>query len=208
MAVDEQRTVNHQWQWSYTQFYNCNNLTKVSFPIGVANIGQLAFSDCSNLTSIGLSDGLISIKEEAFRYCHKLTTVSIPASVASIGKNAFYDCNLLEAIEVAKENTSYTSIGGVLFDKAINILLQYPEGKQNVAYTIPASVKSIGADAFYKCSRLTYVTIDAIEPPELIGGNNFETNAGDILYVPKASLEAYKSSAKWRRVFAQIEEQP
>ncbi|MBR1656394.1 MAG: leucine-rich repeat domain-containing protein [Prevotella sp.] len=57
-----------------------------------------------------------------------------------------------------ENNTAYSSIDGVLFNKSQTELVCYPGGKQG-AYTIPNSVTSIGSSAFYGCTGLTSVTI-------------------------------------------------
>ena len=99
-----------------------------------------------------------SIGDYAFNYCSGLTSIEIPNSVTSIGNYAFSLCGLLTEINVDENNTVYSSIDGVLFNKSQTELIQYPEGKQG-SYTIPNSVTSIGDWAFYKCSSLTSVTI-------------------------------------------------
>jgi hypothetical protein len=61
---------------------------------------------------------------------------------------------------VDNQNPKYTSNSGVLFDKQMHTLIQYPAGKSGL-YIIPASVVSIGARAFLDCSGLTSVVIPA-----------------------------------------------
>ena len=55
-------------------------------------------------------------------------------------------------------NPSYVGLDGVLFNKSLTILLQYPNAKAG-SYTIPNSVTSIGYGAFASCTALTSVTI-------------------------------------------------
>jgi len=55
-------------------------------------------------------------------------------------------------------NSVYSSLGGVLFDKAQTTLIEFPEGRGG-SYAIPNSVTSIGDYAFYDCTSLTSVTI-------------------------------------------------
>jgi hypothetical protein len=124
----------------------------------VTRIGDNAFSHCTNLTSITIPNSVTSIGDQAFFYCTNLTSVTIGNSVTSIGGWAFSGCSRLTAFKVDTQNPSYSSLGGVLFDKDQSTLIQYPLGIAG-AYSIPSSVTSIGGWAFYGCPSLTSVTI-------------------------------------------------
>ena len=67
-------------------------------------------------------------------------------------------CSGLTSIVVDASNTAYSSQDGVLYDKAMTALIQYPGGKSG-EFTIPSSVTSIYDYAFETCAGLTSVTI-------------------------------------------------
>ena len=121
-------------------------------------IGDNAFYDCTSLTSMTIPGSLTSIGVSAFQFCTSLTSVTIPAGVTSIGYMAFYGCASLSAIGVSSDNPDYASIEGVLYDKAVTTLIQFPGGKAG-AFTIPDGVASIGDAAFGDCDSLTSLTI-------------------------------------------------
>jgi hypothetical protein len=80
--------------------------------------------------------------------------INIPTSVTSIGANAFAACN---NVNVDINNSKYSSINGVLFDKAQTSLIHYPS--YNIgSYTIPSSVKYI-ADYAFAGGEVTSITI-------------------------------------------------
>ena len=125
---------------------------------GVTSIGSEAFFDCTSLTHITIPDSVTSIGNNAFQNT-SLTSVTIPASVTSIGVTAFDYCTSLTAITVDMNNSFYSSVNGVLFDKNQHTLIQYSGGNVGTSYTIPKTVTSVGEAAFQYCTNLTSVTI-------------------------------------------------
>lgn len=97
-----------------------------------------------------------SIADGAFSDC-ALGSVTIPGSVISIEDGAFYDC-FVTAYTVDAANPAYASPGGILFNKNLTTLVQYPRLLTG-PYTIPNSVTSIGYYAFVYSQDLTSITI-------------------------------------------------
>ncbi|MGN0501532.1 MAG: leucine-rich repeat protein [Ruminococcus sp.] len=125
-------------------FYGCSQIKNLS--ISAKTIGDYAFSLCSQLESVSFSDNLETIGDEAFKSTG-LSEVSIPSAVSDIGKRAFAT-NKIEKISVAKNNQYYTSIDGVLFNKLVTEIIDYPNYTEAESYAVPQSVTSIGEYAF------------------------------------------------------------
>ena len=125
----------------------------------MTSIGNSAFKNCTSLASIEIPSSVTSIGNEAFAYCTNLTSIEIPSGVTSIENYAFSNCTSLNSINVDKDNQSYSSEDGILFDKEKKKLITYPAGKKEKEYNIPSSVTSIGAGTFYGCRSLTRIEI-------------------------------------------------
>ena len=140
-------------------FSGCSGLKSVMIPDSVTAIGGNAFSWCSGLKSVTIPDGVTEIGAGAFMGCRELYSVIIPASVTKIEWLAFSLCEALTQINVAEGNQSFALVDGVLYTKDLTELVVCPNGMSSV--TILPSVKSIRADAFRGCAKLTAVTVPA-----------------------------------------------
>jgi len=139
-------------------FYSCISLTSVTMPENLTSIGTSAFSTCTSLTSVTIPGNVTTIGNQVFRLCGSLTSLAIPSSVTSIGVMVFYQCFNLTSIDVDPSNPNYASVGGVLYNKALTYLVQYPLAIAG-PFTVPNNVTTIGYQAFYYCTSLTSVTI-------------------------------------------------
>ena len=138
--------------------YN-TDIKSVVIENGITSIGDYVFFNCSSLTSITIPNSVTSIGEYVFAQCKSLTSITIPDKVLRIGENAFLACESLTDITVDNKNNYYSSIDGVLFNKAQSSLIKYPEGKNGKSYIIPDSVNSIETSAFIYCYELTSITL-------------------------------------------------
>ena len=139
-------------------FYNCGELTGISLPDAVETIADYAFSLCFSLNGITLPKNLKTIGYRAFENCGKIKNINIPSKVTEIATLAFCGCNSLTKITVAEDNTSFSSIDGVLYDKEQLTLLCYPSAKQG-DFDMPSTVTTIGQYAFYAVRMLNKLVL-------------------------------------------------
>ena len=190
------------------------SLTSVIIPDSVTEIGTNPFIGCTNLKKFEgkfaadngrclikdnviisyantsgaeytIPDSVTTIGNYAFHSCISLTSVIIPESVTSIGNRAFVNCYSLTSVTIPD---SVTSIGNYAFTDCSSL----------TSVTIGNGVTSIGRWAFYSCTALQEVYCKATTPPTATSDLMFDDNAsGRKIYVPSASVSAYKSAAYW-----------
>lgn len=182
-------------------------ITSIAIPNSVARIGKWAFSS-TKLTSVTIPPGIKTLEEHTFNGCRSLSEVSLANTLTSIGKQAFYRCTSLKSIEIPDK---VTSIGEFAFWNCRSL----------TSVTIPNSVISIGYNAFDGGDEYTpniNTIISYIDNPFQIEGrtsynekNHYcgvfsrKTFSNAILYVPKGTIDKYKSTEGWKD-FANIKE--
>lgn len=125
-------------------FYSCIELTSINIPNGVKEIGAMAFDSCAALKSIKIPDSVTTIGKHAFSGCALLTSIEIPSSVTRIGDRAFYSCTGLTSVII---QNGVEEIGVMTFWNCPGI----------TSIEIPDSVTKIERGAFSGCkATITY----------------------------------------------------
>ena len=177
-------------------FFGCHNLSSVSLPSTLQAIRDNAFEFCSSLTSITIPDRVTQLGNWVFSGCESMTQATIGNSVQNVDSSTFSDCYVLENILVNPGNSAYCSISGVLFNIDRTELILYPTGKTAQTYTVPNGVTSIGDYAFLYCNAIT----DVILPGGVtsIGEGAFSTcEALKSITIPE-SVSSIGVDAFWR----------
>ena len=148
-------------------FFNKNQTTLLMYPMGksdtsyvvpntVTTIRKAAYNPF--LTSITLPTGLRTISGYAFE-SSKLTSIFIPDSVTSYSGNPFINSDSLASIDVGENNVNYKSIGGVIYSKNGQTLLDYPAGKTDTSFEIPSGVTTLDSQWNWYNKYLRRITV-------------------------------------------------
>ena len=196
-------------------FSGCSSLTSATIGNSVTVIRASAFDDCTSLKNVTIGNSVTWIQGNPFCHCSSLKAFygkfassdnrclivdgvlnsfapaglkeyTIPNGTISIGDSAFRDCSSL--VRVIMPN-SLISIQPAAF--------YYSTSLTNI--TIPDSVTWIGEYAFFGCTSLKEVYCKPTTPPRAVtsGSNYWSAFGGCDIYVPTASVDAYKAADGW-----------
>ena len=158
------------------------------FDDSIESIPDSAFKSCYDLANCNLPASCGSIATSAFQSCYKHVLsdkdLTVLSKVATIGDSAFYGAAALaHAIDLSGVNT----IGQSAFYSCA--LLE--------SVVIGEHVTSIGNNAFASIPALREVTVKATTPPTITDYTFNNDSTLGAIYVPAASVDAYKAASGW-----------
>ncbi|MBP5714132.1 MAG: leucine-rich repeat protein [Prevotella sp.] len=205
-------------------FFGCSSLKRIIIPASVNSISGDSFSGCTGLIAIDVLEGnetydsrngcnaiistadneliqgcretvipsdVTSIGEDAFSYMTNIIHVSVPEGVTILKWGAFTGCNGLKSVTLPNSLTTIETYG-------FNYCVSLEE------VSIGKGIITIDDLAFQNCTSLNVLKIYATVPPTIAadedpfiiyGGSSFRNNI--TLYVPQASVDAYKADSYW-----------
>jgi len=142
-------------------FKTCLSLEEVvlSENSNLTMIGNNAFEETISLTTIYLPESLIKINDYAFLNSGLVGTINIPLNVSYLGAGAFASCYNLENIYVDDKNTSYEDVDGVVYNKELTELVQYPIGRKISNYQLLDTTLIVKDSAFYGANYLNVINL-------------------------------------------------
>ena len=147
------------------------------------------------VTILGVAGSLVNKFKSLVDRSITTVTADDLAGATSIGAYAFDGCTRLTSITIPD---SVRIIGGSAFYYCYSL----------TSLTIPDSVTSIGGYAFYNCNNIGSITIMATTPPTLTNSNAFDSTNNCPIYVPAASVSAYKNATNWTSLASRIQAIP
>ncbi len=151
--------------------FSSADITKLTVPASVTEIGETAFYTCMQLKEViflsaETDNGGLNISELAFQNCDELVKVTFPKHIAAemaaggaaLFDSVFFGCEMLDTFAVSAEGGTYSAKDGVLYSGDGKTLVYYPRARQG-AFEVPEAVETIAAGAFAEHRYLTQVTI-------------------------------------------------
>lgn len=210
-------------------FRDCSALPEITIPAAVKRIGNNVFKGCTSLANVTIADrdSVLTLgynkayyssedDEPMFADC-PLNAVYIGGNIsystdASDGYSPFYRNTSLESVTITdketeiSENEFYgcTNLKNVTLGDGIEAIGSYAfSGCAALEdFTFGSSLDSIGKEAFSDCTAMTRLVSRTAEPPVCGPQALDDINKWTCkLYVPDASIDAYKAADQWKEFF-------
>lgn len=208
-------------------FTECKYLENVVLPPNIQGIGKNAFYNCSNLVNMPLPNGLSVLESFSLKGCTKLIVEDLPNSITQIGTDVFYYNKNFVNTNVNLPNLKGILGGGSFsktnIKKVSNLGSITTLGKSLADYVgpygcgpfadcteleyaiLPETITSSTSSAAFKgCTFLKAIIVKGATPFTLQYAGDFDNTNNCHIYVPDASVEAYKTATNWSRYASRI----
>lgn len=186
----------------------------VTLPLALTSIPSYAFYLCYSLLNVVLPRSC-TIGNYCFNYAESLQTISFGQSISGLGAYSLQNCYNLQSVCLP----SGATLDSHLMENDYHVRdIVIPEGVASIpdycfctcsnvrTLRIPSTVTSIGSSALSSMESLTVLYCLAAAPPSLT--RNPWLSFHVTIYVPAASVEAYKTATNWINYTSQIQAIP
>ena len=195
-------------------FKGSTSLESVVLPGTISKIDAGTFSGFANLLIEDLNlDNLTFLGNNAFKGTG-IRKISNLGKITEVPISAFQECTVLTEIALSniivsiKDSCfrSCINLKTVIFPHSLSVIRDWGfyECTSLESIVLPDSITEIRIGAFAGCTSMTSVTILASAPP--ISDRDIFKNTNDCpIYVPAASVAAYKAATNWSAYASRIQ---
>ena len=176
-------------------------------------IGDHAFCGCSGLRgTLALPQTITAIGDGAFKGCSSINgNLNIPTLVTHIGNEAFYDCSKLSGQLFLSDSLTYIGDKAFYHCTRLSDRLVIPGRTTYIGNNafeqcgfsgrilLPATLETIGTEAFKGMSDISSICSKAIVPPSTDESAFEGISRWIYLVVPYNTIEAYQNAPGWSR---------
>lgn len=178
---------------SFDEFKYFTGITKLSTD---NRYDKGCFRDCTSLAKLSFPDSLELVENESLRNVPAEMVIDLP-NLKSVEGSTFYKSSVTSIVNLGDVTalpyeSNYNNIGFASYSVKLR------------AVELSDKITSIGQYAFYGCTALEKVIIRATTPPSLGNVNAFASTNNCPIYVPDASVDAYKAAANWSTYASRI----
>ncbi len=167
--------------YRHTPWYlSRSTLTKITLNDTITEIGAYIFRGSHPKLSLTVDTQIVAIGEYAFAD-NRFTSVTIPACTTTISPLAFDGCAGLKTFIVSDTNADYSSVEGLLCNKAGDELVTCPAGITGT-FTVPDSITTLRTNSVHGCSSMAAFSIGSgtvLQDNAVSGCSSLKT-----LYIP------------------------
>ncbi len=127
--------------------YNCAELTGITFPESLIEIGYYSFGDCKKLKKISLPSSIEVIDDYAFSGAKALSEINIPDVAVYIGHSVFYDTSYMD------NKANFDEDGVMYIGNHIIAVLGEKFARVKDTYTVKEGTLTISGYAFSNYSK-------------------------------------------------------
>lgn len=179
----------------------------VQIPDGITYLGREAFKN-TQISGVFLPNSVTTLSQGLFQGCKNLSQVYVPDNFTGMGNYAFDGCEALTYVRLSANTTTMgeysmqgTPMEYVKVPSKVEVLSRgaLKNCQKLVSLALPASLKTVEAEALYGCSALRNLSVEAIEPPAIENGNAIDgiNTQKCIISIPTQSYVAYVTAGYW-----------
>ena len=172
-------------------FRESTSLESLDMPNTVTTMGTGVFYVCPSLKNVHLSKSLTILPNSTFNQCSQLTELDIPGTVTYIGNGAMYKCTSMKRLKIGDKDAPAGTTDIEHYALAYSNELERLELGANLDSLTYGSLEDLGNVKLAICWATT--------PPRCNENAMGIAFSRTILYVPKASLDAYREARMWKK---------